>query len=241
MPTHPIPFRGDPPDRATWVLDQESPFNPEHWRGHLGDDAFLPPEFATLPVDSDGYRLITRQVVHTIAKRATDPLGALHTYVAAAAWGSGKSPARPRRIFDRTREQAWAVGETLHKAADVLLTSDPVSAYRAMDLGGAVNIPWLRAAYATKFLYYVGYARTPASDRYPLILDSNVAIALNRLLELGWNQFGWPAAQYDRYLDIAHDWADEWGCAPDVVERVLFSIGQSRSLAIAALTGLPAR
>jgi hypothetical protein len=241
VPTNPLPFRGAPPDRTTWVLAQKTAFDSERWRGHLGDDAFLPPEFATLPLDDDGYRLITRQVVHTIAERATDALGALHTHVAAAAWGSGKRPARPRQIFDGTRERAWAVAETLHKAADVLRASGPVAAYGAMHLGGAANIPDLGPAYATKFLHYVGYARTRAGGRYPLILDSYVAIALNRLLNLGWNKFGWPAAQYDRYLDIAHDWAAEWGCAPDVVERVLFSIGQSRSLAIAALNGLPAR
>jgi hypothetical protein len=79
-------------------------------------------------------------------------------------------------------------------------------------------------------------------DRCALILDSYVAIALNRLLELGWGKFGWTGDQYDRYLGIAHDWAAQWDhCAPDVVERVLFSIEQSGSLAVAALTGLPAR
>jgi hypothetical protein len=243
---HLLPFLGDPPDRSSWVRAQETAFNPEHWRAHLGDDAFLPPEFDSLKRDKRGYRLISWQDVHGIAERANEPLGALHTYVAAAAWGSGKRPARPRRIFTGDRAQAWAVAEKLKAAADVLATDDPVAAYRVMDRGGTAYTPGLRAAFFTKFMYYAGYPNEPrecTGQRHPLILDSNVAIALNRLLNLGWRKSGWTADQYRRYLNIAHDWAGQWGdgCDPDVVERVLFSIGQSGSLAVAALTGLPPR
>jgi hypothetical protein len=53
--------------------------------------------------------VITRQDVHHIAVRSTESLGALHTYVTAAAWGSGKKPARPRRIFTGDRERSWAL------------------------------------------------------------------------------------------------------------------------------------
>ena len=238
----PLPFLGDPPDRPAWVLAQETAFDPEHWRGHLGDDAFLPPEFATLRIDTDGYRRITRQDVHAIAERAAEPLGALHTFVAAAAWGSGKRPARPRKIFTGDRDRAWAAAEKLAAAADVLTTAGPVAAYRAMDRGGPAYTSALGSAFATKFLYFAGCARTPARGRYPLILDGNVAVALNRLLNLGWTKAGWTADQYDRYLDITHDWSTQWShCEPDVVERILFSIGQSKSLAVAALTGLQPR
>ncbi len=241
-PGYPLPFPGDPPDRPTWVSTHATSFDPEHWRGHLGDDAFLPPEFGTLRTDGRGYRVITRQDVHHIGERANEPLGALHTYVAAAAWGSGKRPARPRRIFTGDRERSWTVAAKLKTATDVFTAGGPEAAYRAMDVDGPAYTPGLRAAFATKFLYFVGYARTGASEQRPLILDSNVAAALNRLLNLGWKEFGWSADQYVRYLDIAHDWADQWsGCSPDVVERVLFSIGQSESLAVAALTGLPPR
>src|SRR5215211_1569561 len=107
-PAYPLPFRGAAPDRTAWVLAHATSFNPEHWRPYLGDDAFLPPEFAALRVDARGYRVITRQDVHRIAERATEPLGALHTYVAAAAWGSGKRPARPRKVFTGDRDRACA-------------------------------------------------------------------------------------------------------------------------------------
>ena len=152
--------------------------------------------------------------MHDIAERATEPLGALHTYVAAAAWGSGKRPARPRKIFTGDRERSWAVAQKLQAAADVLAAADPLAAYRAMDRGGPAYTPGLRAAFATKFLYYAGYARTRPDDRCPLILDSNVAIALNRLLDLGWEKFGWTGDQYDRYLDIAHHWPPNGTTAP---------------------------
>jgi len=241
-PAYPLPFRGPAPDRTAWVLEHATSFDPEHWRPYLGDDAFLPPEFAALRTDARGYRVITRGDVHKIAKRATEPLGALHTYVAAAAWGSGKRPARPRRVFDGDRGRAWTVAEKLKVAAEELASAGPVAAYRAMDVGGAAYTPGLRAAFATKFLHYAGYARTRPQKRCPLILDSHVALALNRLLDLGWGSFGWTGDQYGWYLGLAADWAARWDdSAPDVIERVLFSIGQSESLAVAALTGLPAR
>jgi len=72
--------------------------------------------------------------------------------------------------------------------------------------------------------------------RQPLILDQFVALALNRLVgsTLPTAQGGWTTAQYATYLDIAHKWAADWGSAPDVVERVLFSIGKASSLVVGA-------
>lgn len=241
MPRHRLPFLGDPPDREQWVLGQGVEFDPEHWRAHLGDDTYLPSEFATLP-RSKGYRVIDRGTVHGIAHRATGPLGALHTYVAAAVWGSGKRPARPRKIFTGEAERSWEIAEVFDAVATVLAVNGPGAAYRAMKRGGSLNIPSLGPAYATKFFYYIGYCRPLVAGRHPLILDKNVAVALNRLLDLGWPTSGWTSGQYETYLDIAGEWSDEWdGCGPDVIERVLFSIGQSGSLAVAALTGLPPR
>jgi hypothetical protein len=46
---------------------------------------------------------------------------------------------------------------------------------------------------------------------------------------------------YGGYLDRLHTWAADWAnnCEPDVVERVLFAIGQAPRLAVSALTGVP--
>ncbi|MCF6506584.1 hypothetical protein E9549_04050 [Blastococcus sp. MG754426] len=102
--------------------------------------------------------------MHQIGKRTTEPLGALHTYVAAAAWGSGKRPARPRKIFTGDRERAWTVAGKLKAAADELASAGAVAAYRALDVGGPAYTPGLRAAYGTKFLYSpAGPAHRPGS------------------------------------------------------------------------------
>ena len=72
----------------------------------------------------------------------------------------------------------------------------------------------------------------------PLILDRWVATALNWLRGTAWSteQGGWTPDQYAEYLEVAASWAHAWGTEPDVVERVLFAIGQSDELAVSALT-----
>ena len=50
------------------------------------------------------------------------------------------------------------------------------------------------------------------------------------------------SGSYYAYLEKLHSWAHTWGgetCEPDVVERVVFDIGQASRLAVCALSGAP--
>jgi hypothetical protein len=62
----------------------------------------------------------------------------------------------------------------------------------------------------------------------PLILDRYVLLGLNAAAGLDWPLWGWSTNHYERYLDFAHRWAQEWGqgTSPDVVERTLFERGK---------------
>lgn len=88
----------------------------------------------------------------------------------------------------------------------------------------------------TKFLYFAGYDRF-RGGRQPLILDQYVALALNLLCGLSWPAHDWSTRQYADYLDCAHSWASAWRTSPDVIERVLFSVGQADPLVVRAFAG----
>jgi hypothetical protein len=52
----------------------------------------------------------------------------------------------------------------------------------------------------------------------------------------------WGTSHYAQYLSLGHDWAREWKTNPDVIERVLFSVGKvskTSPLVISIFTGLP--
>jgi hypothetical protein len=69
-----------------------------------------------------------------------------------------------------------------------------------------------------------------------------LAIGLNQLCGGGWAPGGWGTPQYAQYLSLGHDWAKEWKTNPDVIERVLFSVGKvskTYPLVISIFTGLP--
>jgi hypothetical protein len=228
---HPLPFQGAPPDRNTCVLAQAIRFSPEQWRDALPDPALWPPELEAAPKsDGEGHHLVERRIVLQIGERATEPLGAVHTLVAADVWGTGTSARGRRRrlwVFDQGVD---AVGNLLASAAQRLHADGPLAAYAYLHGNGNI-IKHLGASFGTKFLYFSGYGRC-CGGQQPLILDDNVAAALDRLC-------GLTSPQYAEYLDLAHAWAREWQTSPDVIERVLFSVGKTERLVISAFTGLP--
>jgi len=95
----------------------------------------------------------------------------------------------------------------------------------------------LGPSFGTKFLYFAGYDRV-ADGPQPLILDQYVTLALNRLCGLSWPITGWSTSQYADYLARAHRWATMWRTSPDVIERVLFSVGRADPLVVRVFTGL---
>jgi len=237
--THPLPFRGDPPDRVDVVLGEPVPYNPERWLAHLPHASQWPDELEQHVADT--WPCIDRERVLAVGRRAIDPSGALHTYVAAGVWGTGtnaRGVVRRCRPLEEASVDGDALGNRLAAAVEILLddAGGPIAAYDALHEDGRPRIPYLGPSFGTKVLYFSGFDRV-TGQLQPLILDRFVATALNHLCDIGWPTTGggWSTDQYAAYLRLAHAWADAWGCRPDVVERVLTAIGQADLLAVRAL------
>lgn len=200
-----------------------------------------PPELDAAPEsDREGQQIVDRRTVLGIGKRATEPLGAVQTLVAAGVWGTGTSARGRYRRRLALIQGVDVVGNLLATAVQKLRADDPQMAYAYLHGHGRNRINNLGASFGTKFLYFSGYGRC-GGDQQPLILDVNVAIALNRLCGVDWPLASWSTSQYAQYLSIAHGWAKEWGTSPDVIERVLFSVGKvskTSPLVISVFTGL---
>jgi hypothetical protein len=233
-----LPFRGQPPIRDEWVSAQSFRFSAEKWRAALPDPALWPPELDHLPETDDGRRLVDRRTVFRIGERAAESRGAAQTLVAASVWGTGTAAlgrSRRLRIFEQAAD---TVGDHLASAVEILRSKGPIEAYIYLLGDGKNLIKYLGPSFGTKVLYFCGYGSSPG-DRRPLILDQYVAVALNKLCGLSWPQESFSSSQYDEYLDLAHRWASDWHTSPDVIERVLFSVGKASPLVIGVLAGLP--
>jgi len=159
----------------------------------------------------------------------------MQALIAATVWGTGTrgfGRARRLRVFDGDTDQ---IGIRLAAAVRILADDGTVEAYEYLHADGGNHIRHLGPSFGTKFLYFAGYDHALGAWR-PLILDQYVALALNRLCGADWPAAGWSATQYSEYLDRAHKWASTWNTSPDVIERVLFSVGKSDPLAVRVLT-----
>jgi hypothetical protein len=233
----PLPFGGPPPGRDQWVLGQSFPFSPNKWRDQLPRRDLWPPELDGLLASGPGrWPRVDRRAVFRVGERAAEPLGAARTLVAADVWGTGTrglGRVRRLRVFDHDADE---VGDRLAAAVRILGADGPVKAYAYLHGDNRNLIRHLGPSFGTKFLYFAGYDSVPGG-RQPLILDQYVALALNQMCGLSWPTLGWSTQQYAEYLNLAHSWASEWHTSPDVIERVLFSVGKADPLVVRVLTG----
>jgi hypothetical protein len=238
LPGYPaFPFRGAPPDRDAAVLAHATNVSLAAWQEALPAE-WLPPILRDTAAKTVR---VHRSDVLKLAEEANDPVGAFHTYVAAAAWGSrpGREVTRRLRAFaDLTVEGRRALGQKLATVTSMLCENGAVKAYGAL-IHGDQRIPHIRTSFGTKYLYFAGYGRAP-DGRQPLILDKNTAGAVKYLTGRRCPVQQADTTIYEAYLDRLHRWASDWeSCPPDVVERVLFAIGQLSPLAVSSLSGVP--
>jgi len=124
--------------------------------------------------------------------------------------------------------------EKLAEVTEILSQRGAGDAYAALRVDSRIKN--LGPAFASKFLYFSGFERSPGGQQ-PLILDRYVAEAVNRFCGTSWGVAGWSTKLYDDYLELAHAWASEWGCKPDVVELSLFIVGKVPRLPFEVLSG----
>jgi transcriptional regulator with XRE-family HTH domain len=198
---------------------------------------FWPAELNECPREGQ-YLKVSRQAVFRVAAAHSGSSdGALRLLVATYAWSAGRDPRAIYRVknilSDSSPDQ---VGEKLSEATERLADSGPVTAYRylAGDEDPTHAVRRLGPAIFTKLLYFAGgvEGERAAGPLRPLILDHRVADAVSRLavgehltVESPKSR-PWPTHWYERYLELAHGWAEQLGTAPDVVEWLLWSHGQ---------------
>lgn len=196
-------YPGGPPYGRQHVLNQAIRIYDRHWLPVLAPGSW-PAALAACPRDARGRLVASRAVVLNIGQRAAAaPTGqnCERAMAAAAAWGAGtnwRAVVRAQRTWDHPQA---LLRSKLQTAVQVLVGQGAVAAYQLLREGPG-RIDGLGPAFATKFLYFVGYGTTPIGPP-PLILDRYVARGLNRLLGWTWPDTGWTVRQYATYLDWA--------------------------------------
>jgi hypothetical protein len=218
------------------VLRQEFRFSPGQWISRLPDPVLWPRELDSLPKTADGQQLIDRNTVFQVGRRATDPLGAGRALLASVVWGTGTAARERTRRLRVFHPPAGEICDQLAGAIEVLRSDGAEAAYTHLHGHGRNIIKHLGPSFGTKLLYFCGYDSSPGIFK-PLILDKYVAGAINRLCGLSWPDTRFSPSQYHHYLELAHFWASSWNTSPDVIERVLFSVGKASPLAVGALSG----
>lgn len=183
-----------------------------------------------------GIAAISRGHVFTIASAATadeDPDAPLRVLWHALAWGTGTGNRNNRQRMDAIAERLDVARQALASAVN-LAAENPGQAYRSLYPGNRPVIASLGPSFLTKYLYFAGGGR---ADHPCLILDSRVAASLVRA---GWESLdprgSWPAATYERYVELIARWRDELGdrtgreLRADLFERWLFDRGSRETL-----------
>jgi hypothetical protein len=143
-----FPFRGPAPDRDTVVLDQATTVSLAAWQAALPPE-WLPPAFRA----PDGRRIVVRRRdVFALAEHAHTPVGAMHTHVAAAAWGSRSGREVSRRLW--AFADVEAVAAKLATITDILAADGAAAGFTA--LRGEQRIAHVGPAFGTKYLYFAG-------------------------------------------------------------------------------------
>ncbi|MFD7959346.1 hypothetical protein ACFV5J_00885 [Streptomyces zaomyceticus] len=218
-------FRDPLPDRDTYILKQAIPFNPDQWTTRLPNEQWWPKPLSALP-RTGRWPTVDRQTVFRMAEHSETPEGRRALLIATLVWGTGtsaRSIARRVRIFHEN-DLDW-LDHRIAAATTEIDRGDPVAAFLVLNDRDA-RVKHLGPAFFSKLLYFAS-AGHPTGGLLPLIIDSNVALALDELSPHSWApDERWDSKKYANYLDLAHSWAERFGVEADMVERKLFERGK---------------
>jgi hypothetical protein len=216
-----------PQDHRDRIADRECLLNhsimvdPRRWQSELHKRS-LPAAGGQLASSANKLEVKRGDVFRSADEEVTDT-NALQLLYLSLAWGLGTKASRlsPRltalaKNIDRAPgllREAWTAtrsGQSPKTCYEILLTPK-----------GQPRIPWLGAAFATKFLYFAS-----GSELIPqnLILDAVVARSLRGSAWKASPTYGWWSDTYANYCDLMARWADEANAAPDQVEMMLFRL-----------------
>ena len=150
------------------------------------------------------------------------------TFMAAMIWGfgtAGRIEWLAGRALGYRGDASLTHGEACRRvrSAHEVVQRDPIEAFHLMVPGSGRNhLPGLGMSFATKFLYFAGFAAAlNRGGAPPLVLDQYVTVAL-----LGSQRRTTDSSNYEAYIRMAHVLDEK---RPDAVESALFSIGRERS------------
>ena len=103
------------------------------------------------------------------------------------------------------------------RQAVALSGKDVAAAWRSLKRGPG-HLPGWDEPFFTKLMHAAGYGQS--GRPWPLIFDGRVRSALS---SIGRTPHGYGLADYMTYIQLADQWADQWGVSPAQVEYALFS------------------
>lgn len=149
----------------------------------------------------------------------------LSAFLLTMVWGSGTSNSRSLRNTARALADPGRTAEQLAEAAAVWRSLVALDAKAVAGIYNGLDVPGIGPAFFTK--WFAASGRRTGRYWQPLILDSRVAVALNRRLGVFLYkeaQSKAPAARYVAYLRLLHRWAGRDADAARL-EWVLFDAG----------------
>lgn len=171
-------------------------------------------------------KLWRTDIFDVVASWRTESLPTRHVVTAVCAWGHGANGYGPWRTA-RTlgAEQLDRRLEALDPLRGEHVDQEQlIAAYQAFGDFRRSRLPWFRAPFFTKLLYFAGYRRDQDGVQ-PLILDSVVTGRLPDNLgvrkPVGSRVPAWTSSEWIKYLTWAK--ANSGNADPDRVEMRLFS------------------
>lgn len=167
-------------------------------------------------------RHISRSELFTMAGEVSSVESVLNFYVAVCAWGTGTKAQRVARVVKPLYEDGAL--EALQRSFHAAQSTDPVEAYRRLNVVDMDRVKGFGPAFFTKWLYFAAYDNPDRNEQsVPLILDAKVADAL------GWPHVTrrWPSSVYAQYLHTAAEINAAWSPSSSrhIIEYALFKIG----------------
>lgn len=199
-------------------------FNPQRWRRELHRRSLPVPTIFEAPGDRSR---VSRSDLMIMADAEPTPARALDLLLCSLAWGLGLRASRLTARLDALGKHKDLAASRLMSAWTAVRRHEEVAtAYRILaDENGVARIPWLGAAFLTKFLYFA-----EGSDHRPrhLILDAVVARNLRPYAWPDSPTTQWHPLTYSRYCALFDAWAGESSAIlerpvwPDEIELAVF-------------------
>jgi hypothetical protein len=203
-------------------MDQAIPFDRTRWQQVLSG---VEPEVASLPDELEGAQISRARLLELGAEamKQANVVATRRAYFGMLMFGWGTQRDGGPRNAERALAHPVALDVSLQTTIDHLSKGAVEAAYSAVRISGC------GASFVSKLVYTLG-RWAMKNEEYPLILDSAVAAALDRLMGTPVEQVHafvpyqlrpWPAG-YSAFVTDMHAWSRALQVEPDQLEHFLW-------------------